>query len=118
MDTISEILNSPTELSNNFDSSSSSSGSSNIVSIKCTKALFSKDGLKNNISSYILLVFITHFLLSIILFIKCGYPLLIKDLNDIIKEKEKVKKKNSKNNQMIISQSRELKKKAKKNQAK
>ena len=42
---ISEIMNNPIELSNNFDTaeSSSSSGSSNIVSIKCTKALFVKD---------------------------------------------------------------------------
>ena len=52
MDTISELLNKPIELSNYFatEESTSSSGSSNIVSIKCTKALFSKDALKNNIS--------------------------------------------------------------------
>ena len=114
MDTISEILNSPTELSNNFDSSSSSSGSSNIVSIKCTKALFSKDGLKNNISSYILLVFIAHFLLSIILFMKCGYPLLVNDINEIINEKQKIHKELGKNNQLTIGTKSIIKRKKKK----
>ena len=59
MDLISEIIDNdnPIQLSNDFDKknsdSSSSSGASNIISIKCTKALFSKEGLKNNISSYI-----------------------------------------------------------------
>ena len=85
-DTISELLENPIQLSNDFDSekSSSSSRSFNIISIKCTKALFSKDGLKNNISSYILLIFITHFLLSIVLFIKCGYLLLVSNIKTII----------------------------------
>ena len=109
MDTISEIMNNPIELSNNFDSkdSGSSSGSSNIISIKCTKALFSKD-----ISSYILLIFIAHFLLSIILFMKCGYPLLVNDINEIIKEKEKIQKQKTNNNknQMIKTNKRGNKK--------
>ena len=89
MDLISEIIDNPNKLSNNFEEDETSSTASNIISIKCTKALFSKEGLKNNISSYILLVFIAHFLLSIILFMKCGYPLLVNDINAIIKEKEK-----------------------------
>ena len=89
IDLISEILENPNKLSNNFDSNISSSDtfSSNIISIKCTKALFSKDGLKNNISSYILLIFIGHFLLSISLFLKCGYALLTNDIEKILKEK-------------------------------
>ena len=95
MDLISEIIENPNKLSNNFAiDESSSSGSSNIVSIKCTKALFSKEGLKNNISSYILLIFIGQFLLSIILFMKCGYPLLVNDINEIINEKEKIQNEN------------------------
>ena len=100
MDLISEIIDNPNKLSNTFDSeeSSSSSGSSNIITIKCTKALFSKNGLLNNISSYILLIFITKFLLSIILFMKCGYRLLVKDIDDILNEKEKNKKQIEKNN--------------------
>ena len=64
--------------------------------MKCTKALFSKDGLKNNISSYVLLFIIFYFLLSIVLFIKCGYPLLVMEINKIIKSKEKKSNKRNK----------------------
>ena len=96
MDIISDIIDNPNKLSTNFDSeesaSSSSSASSNIISIKCTKALFSKDGLKNNISSYIILIFIAHFLLSILLFIKCGYHLLDEKTKKILQQKEKISK--------------------------
>ena len=103
MDLISEIIEEPNKLSNNFDtdsSSSSSSASQNIITIKCTKALFSKDGLKNNISSYILIIFITQFLLSILLFIKCGYHSLVNDIKNILEKKEKIKKINSVKNQI------------------
>ena len=86
MDLISDIIENPNKLPNNFDNeeSSSSSGSSNIISIKCTQALFSKKGLKNNISSYIILIFIAHFLLCIIFCIKCGYKLLEQIINKIL----------------------------------
>ena len=61
IDLISEIIENPNKLSNNFETCESSSafGSSNIVSIKCTKTLFSKEGLKNNIRVilYLLLIF-------------------------------------------------------------
>ena len=103
MDIISDIIDNPNKLSNNFLDEESERGSSlsssNIISIKCTKALFSKEGLKNNISSYILLIFLTHFLLSIILFIKCGYPLLNNNIQKILREKEKINKKNKNLNQ-------------------
>ena len=104
MDLISEIIETPNKLSNDFASeeSSSSSGASNIISIKCTKTLFSKDGLKKNISSYILIIFITYFLLAIMLFIKCGYPLLVNDINEILNEKEKIKKQNPIRNQLEV----------------
>ena len=102
MDSISEILDNPIILSNNFenDKGGSNSGAANIISIKCTKALFSKEGLKNNISSYILIIFIGHFLLSILLFIKCGFYLLEEKIRNILNEKEKNKKNNiiNKNN--------------------
>ena len=102
MDLISEMMDNPNKLSNSFDSEegNSNSGASNIISIKCTKALFSKDGLKNNISSYILIIFITQFLLSIVLFIKCGYRILESDINNILKEKEKIQKTIAKKNQL------------------
>ena len=105
MDTISEITDNPNKLSDNFNSEEkdSSSSSSNIISIKCTKELFSKEGLKNNISSYILLIFIAHFLLSIILFIKCGYRILNDIVKKIVKEKEKIQKQKRKENQLVIT---------------
>ena len=116
MDTITEIIENPNKLSNDFDSDGggSSSGSSNIISIKCTKALFSKEGLKNNISSYILLIFIGHFLVSILLFIKCGYRLLINRIEKILKEKEKADKRN-KTQEPLILPIEGIKKNAKKN---
>ena len=60
-------MDNPNEFSKNLEIEENN-GASNIISIKCTKTLFSKKGLKNNISSYILLIFIFHFLLSIIFF--------------------------------------------------
>ena len=66
IDLISEIVNNTQKLSNSFSSEESSSGNSNIITMKCTKVLFSKDGLINNISSYVLSVSMVYFLLSII----------------------------------------------------
>ena len=95
MELISQIIDEPNKLANNFDLNDSYSAfsSTNMITIKCTKALFSKEGLKYNISSYILLIFITYFLLSIILFMKCGYNLLENDISEIIKIKVKNEKK-------------------------
>ena len=90
MDYISEIINNPIKLSNNFSTEESDSGNLNIKTMKCTKELFSKDGLKSNISSYILLIIIFFFLLSIILFMKCGYPLLDEEIRLIINLIEKL----------------------------
>ena len=90
---ISEIINNPNKLSNNFSSGESDSSNANLATIKCTKQLFSKDGLIKNISSYILLFFIFFFLLSIILFIKCGYPLLEQEMKEIIQIISKTKNK-------------------------
>ena len=87
IDLVSEIVNNTQKLSNSFSSEESSSGTSNIITMKCTKTLFTKDGLVKNVSSYVLSVSMIYFLLSILLFIKCGYPLLLRDINDIISSK-------------------------------
>ena len=115
MDLISEIIENPNKLSNNFEDeeNDSNSGASNIISLKCTKALFSKEGLKSNISSYILMIFITYFLLSIMLFIKCGYPLLVNIINEIIQEKEKIFKQKENNNKLLRNQNKGNKKNGK-----
>ena len=90
MELISEIINNPNKLSNKFntDDKDSNGDISNIITIKCTKTLFSKDGLKYNISSYILLLFLNFFIFSILLFIKCGYSFLITEIDKILNEKE------------------------------
>ena len=117
IDLISDIIKDEDKLSYSFDSnkSSSSSSFSNIITIKCTKALFSKDGLKNNISSYILIIFITQFLLSIILFMKCGYHSLVNDIQDILNKKEKSKEQNLFKNQMTTGKNNLSKGKANNN---
>ena len=58
------------------------------------------------------MIFIAHFLLSIILFIKCGYPLLVNDINNITHEKQKIHKQNRQSikNQMILPVRRNTKK--------
>ena len=58
-----------------------------MITIKCYKTLFTKDGLKSNIGSYILLFIILLFLVSIILFYKCGYIMLEEKIDKIYKLK-------------------------------
>ena len=89
MDYISEIIDEPNKLGNTFNiNETSSTSSSNIITMKCTKALFSKDGLINNISSYILFIFIFIFLLSIAIYIRCGWRILDDIIKNIIKSKK------------------------------
>ena len=102
------LINKQNKLSNNFDTNDTSSSSS-VVTLKCTKTLFTKEGLKNNISSYILLIIIFYFTLCIILFIKCGYPLLNNDINDILKFKEKIEKKNKNQTTQISKRNNTIK---------
>ena len=44
--------------------------------MKCVKIVFTKDGLKNNIGNYVLLLIIFIFIISATLFYKCGYNIL------------------------------------------
>ena len=90
---ISEIIDDKNILSSNFTSNEGST--SNIVTMKCVYTLFSKDGLKSNIGSYILLLVITIFIVSSILFYKVGYPLLENDIKLILLEKGKSLEKNN-----------------------
>ena len=86
METISEIMNNPNKLGNEFSSTSSSSS---MLSMECTYMLFSLDGLKTNISSYLLISIIFYFLFSILAFVKCGFPSLKLKIKKIINSKEK-----------------------------
>ena len=67
--------------------------STNMVSMKCVYTLFTKDGIYKNIANYILILFIIFFLMSAILFHKCGFYLLEDDMKEIIE----IKKENKKN---------------------
>ena len=90
IDSISEIVNNNNKLSNVFINDGGSS-SSNIILIKCSKTLFSKNGLLYNISSYILLFIITFFLISMLTFMKCGYYYLKLKIDNILKKKQNLK---------------------------
>ena len=114
MELISEIMDNPNKLSNEFDNEeSSSSSSSTIITMKCTKTLFTKEGLKSNISSYILLIIIFFFLLSIVLFIKCGYILLSNSIDHLINERRKQQKDINKHNKIITGNNNNKNKKIK-----
>ena len=98
METVSEIISNPNKLSNEF-SPNTKSTPANIIPIKCTYVLFTVDGLKSNIASYLLLIIILYFLFSIILFLKCGYKLLKMKIQNILSDKEKKDKSNKINEQ-------------------
>ena len=84
--------------------------------MKCYKTLFSHEGLIKNIGSYLLIFTIFLFMISSILFYKCGYPLLEDDINEIIKLKEEndVKNINIKLKDNIKGKRKKKKKKKKK----
>ena len=82
---ISELINQTDLLSYNFTTKSQSS---NMITMKCYYTLFTKSGLIKNIGSYILLFTIILFLISGILFYKCGYHLLEDEIKEIMNTKE------------------------------
>ena len=69
-------------LSNDFNINENDLGYTNIFT--CTKKLFTVDGLKKNISSYILLFSIFYFLFSMVFFCKSGFHSLEVYINNII----------------------------------
>ena len=93
---ISEIINQTDILY--YSNFTNQSLSTNIISMKCYYTLFSKEGLLTNIGSYVLFSTIILFLISIIIFFKCGYALLENDMEAIISFKENSKKENVQNN--------------------
>ena len=89
---LSEIDKEANILSNNFTKDDTNS---NLGTMKCYKAVFSKEGLLTNIGSYILFLIILIHIISTILFYKCGYYFLETSANNIIKAKKKLKSLNS-----------------------
>jgi len=101
---------------------------SNIELFKCYKETLSKEGLKKNISNYILLIIITFFIISLILFFLKEYKILYRRLDEVVITKNinevnnKTKKKNdstiiniynNKMNKNFIKKKTKIKKKKK-----
>ena len=85
---ISELINKTDVLSYNFENKEETS---NFNAMKCYYTLFSKDGLYKNIENYVLLSIIALFIISGILFQKCGFHLLEEDIKEIISLKKEKK---------------------------
>ena len=92
---LSELDNDTNLLQNNLTLDNTTS---NMGSMKCYQTLFTKEGLLTNIGSYILLIIIVLHLVSIIVFYKCGYAILDANIQDIIDEKKRLKKMETKEN--------------------
>ena len=103
MESINEIMNKSNLLFNNFSNEEDISNNipSNMETMKCTKTLFSKEGIMNNISSYIIFIIIAHFLLTLILFMKCGISSLESDIEDILDSKKNNEENLGRKSQMI-----------------
>ena len=99
---ISDILYNDNILLSNF---SSDSLSSNLFAMKCSKTLFTKDGLILNIGNYLILFTFIYFTIASIIFYKCGYHIIESDIKEIIssrKRKSKIRKTRTKINQIDI----------------
>ena len=83
---ISEIILDDNILSNKFNNTNNYT--SNIILMKCIDTLFSKEGLLTNIGSYLLLFTFALNTISIIIFYKCGYHMIEKYIDGIIKNKK------------------------------
>ena len=97
---ISDIISNGNLLSNNLSSSDNSK--TNIGTLKCVSLLFSKNGLIKNIGSYLMVLTLIIFAVSIFIFYKCGYELIEQNIKEIItlktgkKKKEEKRQKNKK----------------------
>ena len=89
---ISEIIKEENILSNSFNSSTNST---NLGAMKCVSLLFSKDGLLSNIGSYFLLFTLLFFIVSTIIFYKCGYNMLENNIQEIVSSKSYYSENNS-----------------------
>ena len=82
IESISNIISNPNKLSNDFNLNETDSNYFNYA--KCTKSLFSVNGLIKNISSYILLFSLFFFTFSSVIFMKCGHRMLLSVIDNII----------------------------------
>ncbi len=82
----------------------------NIVTMKCTYTLFTKDGILKNIGSYILIFNILLFAISIIIFFKFGFFLFEQDIKKVLS----LKNKNRTTEKLHTIKPKKIKKKGKK----
>ena len=92
---ISDIANQSDILNYDFIDDESSN------TMKCYYTLFTKDGIFLNIASYILIITIIAFLISIFIFYKCGYYILQEDIKEILLIRKDLIKKSKKTNNPI-----------------
>ena len=98
METITQIKNNANKLSNKFTIKDISKSLINFKFLKCAYILFTLNGLKNNISSFIFIAIFLYYIFSIFTFRKFGYTQLQNEIQEImvIKEQEELKKINKK----------------------
>ena len=61
IDLVSDIVNNSQKSANTFSSEEDSNKATNILTLKCTDSLFTKDGLISNISSYVISASMIYF---------------------------------------------------------
>ena len=84
---ISELISDKNLLSNNFVIDNSTN--TNLITMKCIYTLFTKEGMIDNIASYILASILLLFIILAILFYKIGFYFLENDIQEIISLKQK-----------------------------
>ena len=111
---ISEIIEDENIFSNYFNEDTNYASS--IITMKCIYTLFTKDGLLTNIGNYILLLSIIIFVISTILFYKCGYHIIETEISTIINSTIKINEKSDNSNMPEFKQKKKkIIKKKKKN---
>ena len=108
---ISNIIKNEYVLANDFNTTDDTN--SNIAAMKCVHTLFSKEGLLSNIGNYLLLFSLIFFAGSAIIFYKCGYHYIEKDIDKLIALKSNGilnKKSNNKTNIYSKKSKKSLKK--------
>ena len=103
---LSEIDNKTDLLANDFTNDNTTS---NLATMKCSNLLFSKQGLLNNIGSYILSFILVMHLVGIIFFYKCGFQIIESSICDILSQKKKLLKAERKSKPNIFALNQKIK---------
>jgi surface protein len=88
IDSISDIINNDNIISSNFNKNNSTT---NFATMKCMNTLFSKEGLLENIGSYLFIFNLIFFSISAIIYFKCGNHLI----ENMLKQDKPIKKSKS-----------------------